>query len=81
MRGAYAGLCTSGQPTQANTGYLSAMSLTDRAEIKRLILRIQRDMLAQTQLRTLLIAADTTIADHRQTLRSIKARIKRLERR
>ena len=57
------------------------MSITERAEFKRLTLQIERDLLAQTHLRTLLIAADTTIADHRRRLRSVKARIKRLERR
>ena len=81
MLGAYARLCTSGQRAQADTGYLSSMATTDRAEFKRLILQIERDLLVQAQLRTLLTAADTTIADHRRRLRSVKARIKRLERR
>ena len=57
------------------------MSLTDRAEFKRLTLQIERDLLAQAHLRTLLIAADATIADHRRNLRTVKARIKRPERR
>jgi hypothetical protein len=53
------------------------MATTDRAEFKRLILQIERDLLAQAQLRALLTAADTAIADHRKKLRGIKARIKR----
>jgi hypothetical protein len=57
------------------------MSMKDRAEFKRLLLQIERDLVAQAQLRTLLIAADTTIADHRQHLRDVKARLKRSERR
>lgn len=77
----HARLCTSGQRTQAQTGYPASMSTTDRAEFRRLTLQVERDLLAQTHLRTLLIAADTTIADHRQKMRTVKARIKRLERR
>jgi hypothetical protein len=56
------------------------MAITDRAEFKRLILQIERDLLAQAQLRRLLSAADTTIAGHREKLRSVKARIKRTQR-
>jgi hypothetical protein len=56
------------------------MPITDRAEFKRLILQIERDLLAQAQLRTLLTAADNTIAGHRQKLRKVKARIKRTQR-
>jgi hypothetical protein len=56
------------------------MAITDRAEFKRLILQIERDLLAQAQLRTLLTAADATIAGHQQKLRSVKARIKRTQR-
>jgi hypothetical protein len=53
------------------------MSNTDRAVFKRLILQIERDLLAQAQLRILLAAADTTIAGDREELRSVKARIGR----
>lgn len=53
------------------------MANADRAELKRLILQIERDLLAQAQLRTLLTAADKTVATHRQKLRSVKARVKR----
>ena len=56
------------------------MPITDRAEFKRLILQIERDLLAQAQLRALLSAADNTIAGHRRKLRSVKARIKRTQR-
>jgi hypothetical protein len=53
------------------------MAITDFAELKQLMLQIERDLLAQAQLRTLLSAADATVAARRQRLRVIKARIKR----
>ena len=56
------------------------MGQTDRAELKRLLLHIERDLLAQAQLRTLLTAADQTVAAHREKLRSVKARVKRTRR-
>lgn len=56
------------------------MSNTDRAVFNRLILQIERDLLAQTHLRILLAAADTTIAGDRQELRTVKARLVRTER-
>jgi len=64
------------QPAQVTL----AMAITDRAEFKRLILQIERDLLAQAQLRRLLTAADVTIAGHREKLRGVKARIKRTQR-
>jgi hypothetical protein len=56
---------------------LAWCAMTDRARFTGLILRIERGLLAQAQLRTLLAAADTTVAGHRQELRSLKARIAR----
>jgi hypothetical protein len=56
------------------------MSNTDRAVFKRLILQIERDLLAQAQLRILLAVADTTVAGDRQELRTVKARIGRTQR-
>jgi hypothetical protein len=56
------------------------MSNTDRAVFKRLILQIERDLLAQAQLRILLAAADTTIAGDQEELRTVKARLGRTER-
>ena len=53
------------------------MGQTDRAELKRLMLQIERDLLAQAQLRALLTAADKNVADNREKLRSAKARVKR----
>ena len=58
-------------------GVLSVMPTTDPAKFKQLILQIERDVLAQAHLRMLLTTADTTVADHRQQLRTVKARIKR----
>jgi hypothetical protein len=54
------------------------MARTNRSEFKRLILQIERDIVAATHLRTLLAAASTTVAGHRQELRAIQARIKRI---
>ena len=56
------------------------MSNTDRAVFKRLILQIERDLIAQAQLRILLAVADTTVAGDRQELRTVKARIGRTHR-
>jgi hypothetical protein len=53
------------------------MASTDFAELKQLMLQIERDLLAQSQLRTLLSATDASVAVRRQRLRVIKARIKR----
>ena len=51
--------------------------MTDRAEAKRLILRIERGVLAQAQLRVLLTEATATVAGHRKALRILKAGIAR----
>jgi hypothetical protein len=51
--------------------------VTDRAELRRLILQIERDLQAQASLRTLLAAAAAAVAGHRQELRTVKARITR----
>jgi hypothetical protein len=53
------------------------MNRTNRSEFKRLILQIERDLLAETHLRTLLAAASTTVAGRRQELRAVETRIKR----
>ena len=54
------------------------MATTGRAEFSRLILQIERDLMDQARIRTLLTAADTTGADHRQELRTVEARINAL---
>jgi hypothetical protein len=51
--------------------------MSDRVELRRLILRLERDLAAQTQLRTLLAVADTTVAGRRLDVRNLKARIAR----
>jgi hypothetical protein len=53
------------------------MATTDYAELKQLMLQLERDLVAQSQLRTLLAHADSAVATRRQRLRLIKARIKR----
>lgn len=61
----------------ATSATLSYMTTPHRTQLKRLILQIERDLAAQAQLRTLLTVADATVADDRQELRTIKARVKR----
>jgi hypothetical protein len=51
--------------------------MADRAERRRLILQIERDVLAQVQLRTLLAVADATVAGRRRDLRNLTARMAR----
>lgn len=51
--------------------------MSDRAELKRLILQLERDLAARAQLKTLLAAADHTIAGRRLDVRNLKARIAR----
>ena len=53
------------------------MTTPHRTELLRLILQTQRDLVAQTQLRTLLAVAEKTVAEDRRQLRAFKARIKR----
>jgi hypothetical protein len=56
------------------------MAMTDRAEFNRLLVQIERDLVAQANLRALLTEAGTTVATHRSDLQTIKARINRLRR-
>lgn len=51
--------------------------MSDRAQLRRLVLRLERDVLAQAQLRALLATADVAVAGHRQEVRSLKARMAR----
>ncbi len=55
-------------------------SNTDHTEFERLVLQIERDLVAQARLRTLLTSADATVAGHRLELKSVKARISRSKR-
>ena len=52
------------------------MATTNRAEFKRLILKIERDLFAQAHLRTLLTALDKALAEDQRELQTIKTRIK-----
>ena len=49
--------------------------MTDRARFRKLILRIERDVVARAHLRTLLTATDAMLAGRRRELRSLKARV------
>jgi hypothetical protein len=72
-------LCNVGHPRTNNHATLSYMTIPD-PEFQRLILQIERDLLAQANLRVLLTAANTTLAGHRQELQSVTARMKRVHR-
>ncbi len=54
-----------------------AKHLADFKEVQRLILQIERDLLKQSRLKTMLLTASETVADHRQELRTVKARMAR----
>ena len=53
------------------------MATTNRTEFERLILRIERDLLTESQLKALLTVAEVAVADDPKRLLTIKARIKR----
>lgn len=55
------------------------MALPNHTEVARLTLRVERDLVAQAHLRTLLNAAVTTLAQHRKALRLVRARIRRTQ--
>jgi len=50
------------------------VSIADRAERTRLVLQIERDLVTEARLRTLLTAAQTTLATHRRELRTLERR-------
>lgn len=53
------------------------MATTNRAEFERLILKVERDLLTESQLKALLTVAEVAVADDPKRLLTIKARIKR----
>jgi hypothetical protein len=53
------------------------MRVTDRAELRLLLLRIDRAELARAQLQTLVTAADATLVARRRDLRNLRARLRR----
>jgi hypothetical protein len=53
------------------------MPITDRAEFERLMLQIERDLMAQAHLRMLLTAADTSVTNHLEQLQAVKTRMRR----
>lgn len=56
---------------------MSYMATTNRAEFERLILKVERDLLTESQLKALLTVAEVAVADDPKRLLTIKARIKR----
>ncbi len=50
-------------------------------ELRRLILQVERDLLAKARFRALLTAASDTVAGHREELRSVKAEMIRARQR
>ena len=55
--------------------------MTERSEVRRLTLQIERGLLVREHLSVLLAAADAAIAGHRQALRDLRALIAREARR
>ena len=54
------------------------MVLTDVAhEVRRMVLQLERDVVARAQLRLLLTTADTLVVGDRVQLRALRARLKR----
>ena len=51
--------------------------MTDRVLLCRLVLQVERDRLAQTQLRRLLLSAGITLAGRQRDVRNLKARMAR----
>jgi len=51
--------------------------MTDRTELSRLMLRLERDLTERAHLKTLLAATDTTIALVRRDLQTVRERIAR----
>ena len=49
--------------------------MNDRDEIRRLILQIERGVLARAQLKVLVTAATSALTGHRRTLRVLQARV------
>jgi hypothetical protein len=51
--------------------------MPDDNERRRLMLQIERDLVVRASLRTLLAAAEATVAGHRRDLRIVEARVQR----
>lgn len=51
--------------------------MTLRAACRRLMLQLERDLVAQAQFKALLTAADATVIERRRELRNLKARMAR----
>ena len=51
--------------------------MSDRAELRRMLLRLERDLTLREQLRVLLAASNATITGRRGDIRNLKARIER----
>ena len=49
--------------------------MSDRAELGRMVLRLERELTVRDQLRVLLAASATTISSRRLEIRLLKARI------
>jgi hypothetical protein len=50
-------------------------SATEQAELRRLVMRLERELTGRSQLRTLLAASDTAVALYRLDLRMHKIQI------
>jgi hypothetical protein len=67
-------------PDRRNCYPLFHMTTVYHTEYRRLTLQIERDLVLQSRFKILLTVANTTLADHRQALKSITAHIRRAER-
>jgi hypothetical protein len=54
--------------------------VTHRTDIRRLHLRVERAVLAQRQLQSLVVEAGATLAELRREMRNVKARVARTAR-
>jgi len=61
----------------SNRAPLVCDPVTDRAELRRLLLDIDRATVARAQLQTLVTAAEATVGARRRDLRNLRARLRR----
>lgn len=69
---------------EAQSAFRGTMAITkfsDRDDVKKLILQIERDLLGESRFKAMLIDAGATLRAHRKELRVAKARLSRRSRR
>ena len=73
------GLCNLEQRVPARHKY-AVETVSDRAVFRTLTLQIERDLLVQKHLKTLLSGVDAALVERRRELRNLRARIAKDER-